>query len=156
MLAMKSAGLAVALLVLSSFASGIASAQSTPAPGSGAVTPTPSPAPPAAPLTTPRPAPKLGPVLVGGKHTFVVTFGDHDTQTIYASQSGAPAGAYFVATPATLCIGAITVSSGTSVLFNAPITSGGPFNITRVGNTTGCAVSISSSAGGQPATVVFP
>jgi hypothetical protein len=130
-------------------------AQSTSAPSSGPLTPAPSPSAPPAPVTTPRPAATVGPVLVDGKQTLIVTFGDRATRTFEASQAHAPPGSYFVANPGTMCLGAVRISAGTSVLLNAPVTSNGPFTLTRLGDPAGCAISISSTAGGAPATVVF-
>lgn len=112
---------------------------------------------PAAPAPTQSPVapPQLGPVLVAGKATYVLTFGPKNSQTITATQSHAPAGAYFIATPGTICLGAINVVGSATVGTGMGITSSGAFTFTRVGNPVGCAVSISSSAGGTPATVVF-
>jgi hypothetical protein len=105
---------------------------------------------------TPRPAPKLGPVLADGKPTLIVVFGADASKTISVTQTQAPPGSYFFAQPGTMCIGAIKVAgSSPTVLPNGAITSNGPFTFTRVGSPVGCAVSISSSAGGTPATVVF-
>lgn len=153
---MKSARLPAAIFLWSACTFATAFAQSTPAPNSGLVTPTPTPAPPAAPVATAKPVYKPGPVLIGGKHTFVVTFTDKDTQTFYAAQDHKPQSAYFIATPGTLCVGAVKIAGPEpNAMINAPITSGGPFTVTRVGSPIGCSLSVSSSAGGQPATVVF-
>ena len=109
-----------------------------------------------APEMTVRPAPKIGPVLVDGKATLIVVFDPSNVKTVSASQTQAPPGSYFFAQPGTMCIGAIKVmGSSPTVLPNGAITSNGPFTFTRVGSPVGCAVSISSSAGGAPATVVF-
>jgi hypothetical protein len=117
------------------------------------VTPLPSPTP--SPVPTRRPPPKLGPVLVGGKTTYAVSFSSGATQTATASQFHAPYGSYFTATPSTLCLGVVKVAGPTPALAAAAITSSGPFTFTRLGTTSGCSVTISSSAGGASATVVF-
>jgi hypothetical protein len=152
----KTARLPVALILWSLCALGSASAQSTPPPNPGLITPTPTPAPSPAPVATARPVYKPGPVLIGGKSTFIVTFGDKDTQTFYATQAHAPQGGHFTATPGTLCLGAIKITGDPNALLFGPVTSSrGEFTVTRVGSPIGCSVSISSSAGGQPAVVVF-
>jgi len=112
----------------------------------------PSTAPPVAPSPAP---PKIGPVLVNGKSTFVLGFDQGNSKTVTASQTHSPPGQYFVATPGTICIGSINVSGSDAAIPNGAIISSGPFTFTRVGNTSGCAVSITSSAGGLPAIVVF-
>lgn len=109
-----------------------------------------------APTATPMPRPTPGPVLVGGKSTFIVIFeSGSNTKTVTPTQNNAPQGVYYVATPGTLCIGAVNVTTTGTVIPGGSITSKGPFTFTRIGSPAGCAVSISSSAGGPPATVVF-
>lgn len=103
----------------------------------------------------PAAAPTAGPVLVDGKSTYVLAFDHGNTKIVSASQEHAPPGRYFVATVGTICIGAVNVSGSAATIPTGGITSSGPFTFTRVGNTAGCAVSISSSAGGPPAVVVF-
>ena len=118
-------------------------------------------APAAAFAQSAAPAPSLkpaapGPVLVDGKRTYSVSFGAATTQTATASQNHVPGGVYFIATPGILCDGTVTVTgSGSQALPGAPITSTGPFTFTRTGSPLGCAVTISSSAGGAAATIVF-
>lgn len=109
----------------------------------------------AAATASPAPAPTAGPVLVNGKSTYVLVFDQGNSKTISATQAHAPPGSYFVASIGTICIGALNVSGASPSLPNGAITSSGPFTFTRVGNTAGCAVSIGSSAGGSPATIVF-
>jgi hypothetical protein len=104
---------------------------------------------------TPMARPTPGPVLVGGKSTFIVVFDSGNTKTVIPTQANAPPGVSYVATPGTMCIGAVNVTTTGTILPGGPITSKGPFTFTRVGSPIGCAVSISSSAGGAPATVVF-
>jgi hypothetical protein len=108
-----------------------------------------------APTATPVAKPTPGPVLVGGKSTSIVVFDAGNAKTVMPTQANAPPGVSFVATPGTMCIGAVNVTASGTVLPGGPITSKGPFTFTRVGSPIGCAVSISSSAGGTPATVVF-
>ena len=119
------------------------------------VTPQPSPPAPPAPVETMRPAQAPGPVLVDGKHVDTVTFTLQTSATVYASQTRVPSGTYFIASPGTLCNGAVKVTTTNPVPPNAPIVSGGPFTLTRIGPTTGCAISVSSSAGGEAATITF-
>lgn len=149
---MKRAGLIVALVAI---VAAPCSAQFATSP------PTPTPAPTAtatprpAPVETLRPAVRPGGVLVEGKHLLTVTFATKNAITVMASQPNAPSNTYFIATPGTICGGAVTVSGPTPALPGAPVTSGGPFTLTRVGSPTGCAISVSSSAGGEAATIVF-
>lgn len=112
-------------------------------------------APAPSPTAAPSAAPKLGPVLVAGKSTYVLAFDAGGSKTVAATQVHAPSGSYFIATPGTICIGAVSVTGSSSLALGGGIISNGPFTFTRVGSTAGCAVSISSSAGGTPATVVF-
>ncbi|MGH7192271.1 MAG: hypothetical protein ACREJM_01915, partial [Candidatus Saccharimonadales bacterium] len=58
--------------------------------------------------------------------------------------------------PVTLCLGSIKITGDPNALMNAPVTSArGEFTAIRLGSPIGCSVSVSSSAGGRPATVVF-
>lgn len=106
----------------------------------------------AAPAT---PAPGVGPVLVGGKSTYAVSFGAASNQSATASQDRAPGGTFFIATPGMLCAGTVTVAGTSQPLPGNPITSSGQFTFTRTGSPVGCAVTITSSAGGRSATILF-
>jgi len=97
----------------------------------------------------------LGPVLVDGKATYGISFSGSTTQSATASQARAPNGSYFIATPGMLCTGTVTITGTSQTLPGSPITSNGPFTFTRTGSPTGCAVTITSSAGGARATIVF-
>ncbi|HTX02698.1 MAG TPA: hypothetical protein VMD07_03370 [Candidatus Acidoferrales bacterium] len=97
----------------------------------------------------------IGPVLVNGKSTLGISFSGSATQSVAAAQSHAPSGTYFTATPGMLCTGTVKVAGTSQALPGNPITSSGPFTFTRTGSPMGCAVTISSSAGGASATVVF-
>lgn len=108
-----------------------------------------------APTATPMARPTPGPVLVGGKSTFILVFDSGNTKTLTPTQTNVPSGVFFVATPGTLCLGAVNVTTTGTIVPGGSITSKGPFTFTRIGSPAGCAVSISSSAGGPPATVVF-
>lgn len=134
-------------LIATSFA-GTAAVAQTAAP-TASLPPTPRAMP------SPNSPPKLGPVLADGKSTYILTFDKGNSKTVLVSQANAPSNLYFVATVGTICIGAVNVTGSGPSIPNGAITSNGPFTFTRVGNTTGCAVSITSSAGGLPATVVF-
>src|SRR5579872_1185174 len=106
---------------------------------------------------TPQPAatPGLGPVLVDGKTTYGIKFAGAATQSATATQDRAPGGTYFIATPGMLCRGTVTVTGSSQPLPGNPITSNGLFTFTRTGSPLGCAITISSSAGGASATIVF-
>ena len=108
-----------------------------------------------APTATPMVRPTPGPVLVGGKSTFILVFDSVNAKTLTPTQTNAPPDVYYVATPGTLCLGAVNVTTTGTIVPGGSITSKGPFTFTRIGSPAGCAVSISSSAGGPPATVVF-
>jgi len=97
----------------------------------------------------------VGPVQIGGKNTYAVSFGASTNQTAIASQDRAPRGTFFIATPGTLCVGAVTVTGSSQSLPGSPITSTGQFTFTRAGSPVGCAVTITSSAGGRSATILF-
>jgi hypothetical protein len=149
---MKPLGLAIALVAV---LPGPCLAQFATSPPTPTPQPTATATPRPAPLETLRPVAHPGQVLVEGKHLLTVTFATKDTITVMASQPFAPSNAYFIATPGTICSGAIKVSGPSPALANAPVTSGGPFTLTRVGPLIGCAISVSSSAGGDAATIVF-
>jgi len=105
--------------------------------------------------TSPAPAPALGPVLIDGKPVVEVTFATGNTQTIGASQAHAPAGNTYTATPSTLCNGTVRVTGAASDVATTTVTSHGAFTLTRLGTPVGCAIAITSNAGGTPATVTF-
>lgn len=107
------------------------------------------------PSATATPAASLGPVLVNGKTTFGISFSGSQTKTATASQINAPGNAYFIAVPGMLCTGTVTVAGTSQSLPGSPITSTGQFTFTRTGSPVGCAITISSSAGGATATIVF-
>ena len=111
----------------------------------------------ATPSATPAPpAPvAVGPVLVGGKSTYGISFGGSTSQSATATQDHAPAGTYFVATAGMLCTGTVTVTGDSRPLPGNAVTSSGPFTFTRTGSPSGCAVTIRSSAGGTAATILF-
>lgn len=113
--------------------------------GAGAQTPTPKPSP----------SPGLGPVQVDGKSTFQLSFGSSSSQAATASQDRAPDGTYFIATPGMLCTGTVAVTGSSQQIAGNAIISTGRFTFTRTGSPLGCAVTISSSAGGRVATVIF-
>jgi hypothetical protein len=148
---MKALAIAVVLAVLAISA---VNAEQVVAPSTIAPsTQTPSTAPP---VETPIAKPTPGPVLVDGKSTYVLVFDNgKNSKVIESSQVYAPPNVYFVATPGTLCVGAVNVTTVGTVIPGGPVTSKGPFTITRIGAPAGCAISITSSAGGPPATVVF-
>ena len=115
----------------------------------------------ASPTATPSAAPQppktaaIGPVLVGGKSTYGISLSSAVSQSATATQNGAPAGTYFTATPGTLCIGSVTVTGDGRQTPGNAITSSGQFTFTRTGSPLGCAITITSSAGGASATVLF-
>lgn len=95
-------------------------------------------------------------MLVEGKSTYILVFdAGKNTKTILPTQAYAPPNTVFVATPGTLCIGAVNVTTAGTIIPGGSVTSKGPFIFTRVGSPIGCAVTISSTIGGPPATVVF-
>jgi hypothetical protein len=109
----------------------------------------------AARAQTAAPAPGVGPVLVGGKSTYAVSFGASINQSATASQDRAPGGTFFIASPGMLCAGTVTITGTSQPLPGNPITSTGQFTFTRTGSPVGCAVTITSSAGGSSATILF-
>lgn len=101
----------------------------------------------------------LGPVLINGNTSFTPPrLGDGQSFTVTASQPDAPAGTYFIAGTTSACIRTISVLGGGkpgAPPFSGYITSSGRFTFYRLGSPQGCTVTISSSAGGDPATISF-
>jgi len=101
----------------------------------------------------------LGPVLINGSTSFTPPrLGDGQSVTVTASQPDAPAGTYFIAGGTSACIKTISILGGDkpgAPPYSGYITSSGKFTFYHLGASEGCTVTISSSAGGDPATISF-
>src|SRR5579885_3071381 len=103
---MKAIVVALALSAL-----GISAAEAAQVQAPSTIAPaTQTPATPA-PTATPMARPTPGPVLVGGKSTFILVFDSGNTKTLTPTQTNAPPDVYYVAAPGTLCLGAVNVTA---------------------------------------------
>ncbi len=101
----------------------------------------------------------FGPVLVNGQDSYAPpNLTDGQSVTVNASQNDVPAGTYFIAGGSPQCIRTLQIVGGGqpgAPPFSGYITSSGKFTFYHLGNTAGCVVTITSSAGGDPATISF-
>jgi len=101
----------------------------------------------------------LGPVLLNGQPSFSPpTLSDGQSVTVTASQDDAPSGTYFIAGGTPQCIRTLQIRGGGqpgAPPFSGYVTSSGKFTFYHLGNTAGCVVTITSSAGGDPTTIAF-
>jgi len=101
----------------------------------------------------------FGPVLLNGQTSFAPpTLTDGQSVTVTASQNDAPSGTYFIAGGSPQCIRTLQIVGGGepgAPPFSGYITSSGKFTFYHLGNSAGCVVTITSSAGGDPATIAF-
>jgi hypothetical protein len=101
----------------------------------------------------------LGPVLLNGQATYTPpALTDGQSVTVTASQPDAPSGTYFIAGGTAQCIRTLSILGGSkpgAPPFSGYITSSGQFTFYHLGDTNGCVVTISSSAGGDAATISF-
>ena len=101
----------------------------------------------------------LGPILINGQTSYSPPhLSDGQSVTITASQTDAPAGTYFIAGRTPQCIRTLSILGGGkpgAPPYSGYITSSGKFTLYHLGDTKGCVVTITSSAGGDAATISF-
>jgi hypothetical protein len=101
----------------------------------------------------------FGPVLLNGQTSYTPPgLSDGQSVTVTASQSDAPSGTYFIAGGSPQCIRTLQIVGGGqpgAPPFSGYITSSGQFTFYHLGDTAGCVVTITSSAGGDPTTIAF-
>ncbi|HEY1728174.1 MAG TPA: hypothetical protein VGG22_07375 [Candidatus Baltobacteraceae bacterium] len=101
----------------------------------------------------------FGPVLLNGQTTYTPpSLSDGQSVTVSASQGTVPSGTYFIAGGSPQCIRTLQIVGGGqpgAPPFSGYITSSGKFTFYHLGNTAGCVVTITSSAGGDAATIAF-
>lgn len=101
----------------------------------------------------------FGPVLLNGQPAFTPpNLADGQSVTVTASQDNAPSGTYFIAGGSPQCVRTLQIVGGGqpgAPPYSGYITSSGKFTFYHLGDTKGCTVTITSSAGGDPATISF-
>ncbi|MGH7717081.1 MAG: hypothetical protein ACREML_13930, partial [Vulcanimicrobiaceae bacterium] len=83
---------------------------------------------------------------------------DGESVVVTASQPDAPSGTYFIAGGSPQCIRTLSIIAGGkpgAPPYSGYITSSGQFTFYHFGDTKGCVVTITSSAGGGAATISF-